>query len=290
MPDLDTHARWRLNVAIDLARKLRTFDGIQAIVVGGSVARGYADHYSDLELPIFWDRAPDDTARHGIMSTLDATLMGDYDGPSGEDNLVIDGLQVDFWHNTVAAEDAVIDAVLRRHSTDLGDSNFMDTVRWCIPLRGTEIIEGWKRRAREYPDALAERHIRENLAYLETHVRVQRLELDDARDNPTLFYEHIAEIQRRIFLILLAVNRAYFPTFKWMYHSLDALSIKPHDIVERLRAAFDAPHDGAIADTNRLVHETFALLDRHHPEIDTSATTEAIARRRIAHDGPIHLD
>jgi predicted nucleotidyltransferase len=49
----NVHARWRLNLAGQLAERMCAFAGVQAIVVGGSVARGYADEYSDLELPVF---------------------------------------------------------------------------------------------------------------------------------------------------------------------------------------------------------------------------------------------
>jgi predicted nucleotidyltransferase len=45
---------WRLDFAKQLAVKIRAFPGLQAIAAGGSVARGYADAYSDLELLLSW--------------------------------------------------------------------------------------------------------------------------------------------------------------------------------------------------------------------------------------------
>ena len=129
------------------------FSGVQAIVVGGSVARGYADAYSDLELSIFWDELPTDATRLALVDALHGEFLYGYDGPAWEDQLLIDGFQVDLWHNTVAEEEAVFKAVLKDYSTDFGDSNFMDTIRACIPLYGEAIIEQWKRQAAHYPEA-----------------------------------------------------------------------------------------------------------------------------------------
>ena len=72
------HVQWRLDVARKLAEKIRAFPGVQAIVVGGSVARDYADAYSDLELPIFWDELPRMrrawlSSRHCMASSCTAT-------------------------------------------------------------------------------------------------------------------------------------------------------------------------------------------------------------------------
>ncbi len=43
------HIKWRIDFARHLAKRLVTFKGIKAIVIAGSVARGYADQYSDLK-------------------------------------------------------------------------------------------------------------------------------------------------------------------------------------------------------------------------------------------------
>ncbi|HEX2993250.1 MAG TPA: hypothetical protein VHP14_00405, partial [Anaerolineales bacterium] len=88
----NTHVQRRIDFAQQLANPLLTFDGIQAIVIAGSVARGYADEYSDLEIPIFWETLPDDATRHAIVSALHAEFLYAYDGPACEDQLLIDGL------------------------------------------------------------------------------------------------------------------------------------------------------------------------------------------------------
>ena len=162
-----TQSQWRLALASEITTYLRSYSGIRAVIVGGSVARGYADEYSDLELPIFWDSLPTDPIRRSIAADLQADFLYPYNGPALEDNLLIRGFQVDLWHNTVSAEEAVIDSVVHGLSLDQGDSNFMDTIRFCIPLYGEALIEEWKVKARIYPEELAARKIEQAMNALQ---------------------------------------------------------------------------------------------------------------------------
>jgi hypothetical protein len=285
MVDLNPHCQWRLALARQIAHRVRAYKGIQAIFVGGSVARGYADRYSDLEIPLVWDELPSDAVRKAIVTDLGADFLHGYDGPSREDQLLIRGFQVDFWHNTVAYEETVLDDVLIRLHTDLGSSNFMDTVRACVPLYGQAIIEQWKERARCYPDALAVKVIREQIqgfgsGHLQIHAR---------RDNPTMVYGQISELHRRAFLFLLALNKEYFSTFKWMYRVLEAMSRKPPGVEDRFRKAFATPQEEAVASTMGVLNEVLDLVDVRYPQIDTAPARERLSSPRRAHDAPPRL-
>jgi hypothetical protein len=279
------HVAWRLEVARQVAARLRRYEGIQAIVVGGSVARGYADAYSDLEMPLFWEALPGDALRQEMAADLGATYLYGYDGPAQEDQLLVGGFQVDFWHSTVANEETVLDEVLLGYDTDLGSSNFLDTVRACIPLYGEAIIARWKARARAYPDELAARAIEEAMARLDRG----HLEVHAARGNPTMAYAAIAALQQQVFLILLALNRAYYPSLKWLYRSLEGMPVKPAQIEVRYRRAYTAPLEAAIDDTLAVVDETLALVEAHHPQIDTAPARVRLATPRRVYEGPVVL-
>lgn len=282
---LNTHSLWRLEFAREISQKLRQFEGIEAMIVGGSVARGYADQYSDLEIPLFWAAPPSDAVRFKIIEVLQAELLYPYNGPEMEDNLLIHGFQVDLWHQTVSFEETVFDDVLLRYDTDLGSSNFMDTIRACIPLYGDALIHRWKQRAQEYPDRLVEKNLREHIVTLNP----KHLALHAYRQNPTLVHQGIAELQQRIFQILLALNRQYFPTYKWMYATLQALTTKPAQIEERFRLVFTMSLSDAVAEMLRLLNETLALIAAHYPHIDTTAVMRNTVLARTAYDQPVHL-
>ncbi len=279
------HTQWRLDIAQQLAERIRAFHGVQAIIVGGSVARGYADAYSDLELPIFWDALPPNETRLALVAALHGEFLHGYDGPALEDQLLISGFQVDLWHNTVTGEDAVFKAVLEDYSTDFGDSNFMDTIRACIPLYGDAIIQQWKQQAALYPEALALKNIRQHIAAFDA----AQLVVVAHRDNPTAFYTAISRQQEAIFLVLLALNRLYFPTFKWMYQVLATMALKPVDVEQRFRQTFIASYAAAIADTTRLLAETVALVEQRFPQLDTTAVRRRLAYARKAYTEPAKI-
>ena len=278
-------SQWRLELAREISAVVRRYDGIRAMIVGGSVARGYADEYSDLEIPLIWETLPPDEVRLKIAAELGAEFLSPYSGPALEDNLLIHGFQVDFWQGTLANDEQVIDNVLINYSTDFGESNFMDTLRACIPLYGEKIIRRWKTRVQEYPEELAARNIQLALDAIETsHPKILA-----ARGNLTLFYGQISALQKQAYLILLALNRQYFPSFKWMYRSLETMSIKPQAIESRFRRAFSAPPEEAIEDTASLLVETFALAQAQFPHIDYTAARSRIRLTRQAHFAAVHL-
>jgi len=266
------HARWRTEYARRLAQKIIPFAGVRAVAVAGSVARNYADEYSDIEIPIFWEALPDDDMRRSIVQALQARFLFAYDGPAREDQLLVNGMQVDLWHITLDHQEKVIEGVLTRNCTDLGSLNAMDTIRCCIPLYGDEIIQQWKVRAQQYPPDLAKAIIQEHLASF----RVDQLSVFAQPNDPTGFYSELTWLQREAFLVLLALNQRYFPTFKWLYQSLERMPVQPRSIARRFRRAFATPQPTAIADTQSVLFETIHLIEDRFPEIDT-----ALARRRL---------
>jgi predicted nucleotidyltransferase len=279
------HAKWRIIFARQLAKSLVTFKGIKAIIIAGSVARGYADQYSDVEIPIFWDELPDDATRHAIVAALNASFLYAYDGPAREDQLLINGLQVDLWHISMAHQEATIKAVLVDHRLDLGSLNALDTIRSCIPLYGPEIIRAWKQRAAAYPEELAKQIIQEHLASFSTG----ELFILAQRENPTAFHARLSFLQQEIFLVLLALNRRYFPTFKWLYHALESMQVKPQDIAQRFRHAYEVSYSEAIADTKLMLEETLQLVERQFPQLDTAPIHRHLTYVRAAHDRPVSV-
>lgn len=265
------HGRWRTERAREFAKRLAAYGNIEAIVIGGSVARDYADEYSDLEIIIFWDNLPNDTTRHRIVDDLQGRFVFRYDGPAREDQLIIDGLQVDLWHISVSHQESIIDRVLNHYQADLGSLNAMDTVRNCIPLFGEKLVEGWKIQATQYPQQLTETIISEHTISF----RVDYLTQFNIRKDPTGFYNQLSFLQQEAFLVLLALNQMYFPTFKWLYESLENMQLKPVNTAERFRIAYEVAYDSAVSDTRQVLEETIQLVEDQLPDYDS----ESIRRR-----------
>lgn len=100
---------------------------------------------------------------------------------------------------------------------------------------------------------------------------------------PTVFYAAISRLQQAMFLVLLALNRLYFPTFKRLYQVLATMPVKPVDVEQRFRRAFQSPYDDAVLDTTCLLHETLDLVKSHFPHLDTTAVIRRLAYTRTAH-------
>ncbi len=283
MPNI--HSQWRIDFARHLTEHLVAFHGIKAIVIAGSVARDYADEYSDIEIPIFWETLPDDATRQEIVDALHAEFLYPYNGPAREDQLLINGLQVDLWHVHVAHQEAILNEVLHKHRFDLGTLNALDTIRYCIPLYGDAIVLDWKHRVQEYPDPLAEKIIREYLPSFS----IGELFILAQRNNPTAFYAQLSFLQQEMFVVLLALNRRYFPTFKWLYQTLDAMQIKPDNIGPRFRQAYETPYIETIADTKLLMEETIHFVQEQFPQIDMGTVYSRLTYVRASHEPPIML-
>ncbi len=276
------HTSWRIEFAQSVAKHIAQFNGVQAIVIAGSVARNYADAYSDIEIPIFWDELPTEAIRRKIVAALQANFIYGYNEP-GDDELLINGLQVDLWHITLAEEEAVIEVVLKGYSTSLSHLNALDTLRACIPLYGDSIVQPWKIRAQEFPDELARRLIQEYLPVL----GIGQLYILAQRNNPTAFYAQLCQLHQATFMILLALNHSYFSTFKWMYQALESMRVKPEAIGERLRSTLNTSHELAIGEMKQILEETLELVQAHHPEIDLALARRKLAYQRAEYSNPV---
>lgn len=268
---VDNEAAWRFEFARDLVGALPRHPGLCAAFVGVSVARGYSDPYSDIELLLFWRRDPDSATRQAIVETWRAERRLPVDHPSHDSAFVVRGVPIDVWQRTVADEEAILDRVLRDHSRDLTANAELDMVNTALPLRGEAVVRGWQARAADYPEALALGFLREQLP----HFHLRQLGLAAVRDNPTAFHHTLSDLHCTLFLVLLALNGAYFPTFKWLYRRLDELAVAPPEAAARLRRMFREPPIVAAAQLRIVFLETLALVEEHCPRLDAGALASA---------------
>lgn len=260
------HAAWRLAFARALSARLRHRPGIAAIAVGGSVARGYSDSYSDLELILVWQHQPGPELRQAIMHDLEATYRYPAFDPGHASALLIRDVPVDIWHMTIDGLSATIQTVLHEYSIDLVASNMVETMGTCIPLYGAERVHPWKRAIERYPDELAIRYLQTYLP----HFHLRQLNLAARRNNPTVYYHTLTDIQCSLFLVLLALNRSYFPTFKWIYPTLEQLPIGPPHVAARLQQMFHEPPLRAAAQLREVLAETITIAETAYPQLDTA--------------------
>jgi predicted nucleotidyltransferase len=282
---MNVQAQWRLDFAHALSTQLRQFAGIETVAVLGSVARGYSDQYSDLELLLVWKELPSSEQQSTLLRALQAEFRYPAFDPGYQSAFRIQGIPVDLWHTTIAQEEAVIHTVLHDFSLDLVANNRLDTLLSCIPLYGAAHADDWKTRIKAYPSELALRFIQTYIP----HFHLRQLNLAARRTNPTAFYATLSAIQCSLFLVLLALNKSYFPTFKWMYPALGQLPHTPHQIAARLHSMFQEPPTQAAERLGTVLVETLEMVETRYPQIDTAYPRYGLDQEPLAYSYPRSL-
>ena len=140
---------------------------VRVVMVGGSVSRGCADQYSDLDIGVFWAEPPSDQERKRVIQRAGAELLSfePYTAESewgagehwGMSEVIINSRRytgtsmISVSHLTVAGMETCLIDVVRRYDTSLDKQSLIAAIQHGIPLYGQEALETWQQKA-TYPD------------------------------------------------------------------------------------------------------------------------------------------
>ena len=216
--------------------------GASAVLLAGSVARGVADRFSDVELGVFWPEEP--PARYVDFSR--------------------DGIPFETVHLCLAEAERPIGPALEELS-------FAAALVDGRPLHGAELLAGWRERVLPYPDELRAEVVR-------THGLIDlvwQLEVNAARDNPLLLDARLVEACKAVLHSLLAANRVYWFGFKRLEEIEARLADAPPELAARVRAVF---RDSDLLPP--LAEETYDIVERTTPGVDVNRLREILRYRR----------
>jgi predicted nucleotidyltransferase len=242
----------------------------RASAVLGSVARRQSDAFSDIDLGVYYAAMPTEeevaAGRDALSGTNWLRIFTSEDALA--DSFTVDGVECQVIHCTTEQIDADLRAVLDDCSTEHEKHAVVGGLLDALPLFGADIIAGWQARAATYSDALAEAVVRDHLRFWPSQVLAQRIV---PRDAPLFFRKALLDDAKNVLTILSGLNRLY-PQLE--FKRLDAyaarMPIAPLNVSARLKEAFSAEPLAAIAILHALIEETFALVERHMPEVDTT--------------------
>ncbi|NKB72244.1 MAG: hypothetical protein GKR89_34635 [Candidatus Latescibacteria bacterium] len=271
-------SRWRLALAHRLAPYFTAHPQIRALVVGGSVCRGFADEYADLELGVYWQKAPSETDRRAIHQTLQARAdlfetfpAAEADQGQGADEDIYlwgdrsSGFQVDIKHRSIATTQRLLEQ---------GESETQGVIREVIPLYGQDLIQQWKAQIPSDSDEQVRRDVYQQLDYLP-----RWLAPNWARQGE---YLPLAQHQSAVFFALCGaltrLNRQHLPFVKYTARTMAELEIKPPHYWTRTLALLEQPLEARAAVLQQLVDDTFTLVQRHLPDLDTAPILARIFR------------
>jgi hypothetical protein len=240
---------------------------VAGVLLAGSVARGLADDFSDVEVDVFWHDAPtvedrrDPLTRGGWLA-----ISAHVDEHEWADTFRVDGVNVDTSQFLVETIDAWIDRVVSAGDPEPEFQVRITAIRLGQPLYRPELVDRWRARTDTYPDALAHAMVRKGVD-LWPRARLQALA---ARDDVLLLHSDLVDNVQLLLDMLMGLNRMYapHPWHKWLDAETAQLAVAPEDLNRRIRALLTADAHEAADDVGRLVDETIALVERHLPSFD----------------------
>lgn len=273
-------SRWRLALARQIADIYAARPGVRMVLVGGSVAAGRADDYSDLDIAVYWEQVETDWLEVPPLEALGAerfTFVPTNEQGGRLEQYFRGTLKIDVGSIPLAAWRELVDAVLERAAIDPAKQKALSGFLGAVPLHGAAEWRLRRERIARYPQPLAEAMARAHLFFYPAWVP-RRLAL--ARGELPGLYDLLCGMVRNLLALLAAANRVYFataPELKWTEATLAAMAKTPPATYTRLGAVLATPNDETLADFYGLIEETLALVEAELPAVDTSRTREILA-------------
>lgn len=250
-----------------LAGEFKTLAGVRSVLLTGSVARGTADRWSDVELLVLWETAPPEAARRGAAASAGGvvTAFHDHRPADGEwaEDVLLDGVEVQIAHRVVAEVSTWIADLVERADPALVKQYLVATLRDAVVLHDTGLIDGWITATDVYPEALALATVRAHLRFRSSW---ERRKLLDRGDLVPLTQDRLDTV-RNVLLVLLGLNRMWLPHlgFKWVGPAAERLRLAPAGLPARLDALLTATPASAVPAADALISETLILVAHHLP-------------------------
>ncbi len=263
------HVGWRFHIAERVASHYALNPEVEAVALIGSVALGWADAYSDIELAVFWRSEPDAERRHMIADELGAADWhpSEYstDIQAWCEDYKYYGVKIDLGRWLTSTMDDIITDVVVRCDANLSRQMSVSAIGTAVPLQGNAIVRRWQERATIYPADLAEEMVRQHLNFNPAWM----LRMLAQRDDYPLVRRNLTALSYKLFTILCGLNRKYYPGHKWLPYHLRMMEILPTDFLERLPAALAAPLPQAVSEFESMIEDVMALVEAHLPHVDT---------------------
>jgi hypothetical protein len=268
---------WRLEVARRVGEAYALNGHVDAVFVGGSTARGQSDRYSDIELGVFWAVDPTKAERAAAIATAggDLHLLYEPDGIYWEDAFFVgsdaagtpkSGQFVEISHIRTDVIAGILDRLDADPDADPDVLMLLAGIDDAGELHGSDLITAWKHTVRGYPDQLVRAVIRRH-GQIEFFWRWQMLLARGG--HPALIHAHFWNVQQPLLQLLLAINRRYPVQYKFLDTLIERCPIAPPNLGERFDAISTLPTADAAAELQRLVLETYDLIDTHVPGLNT---------------------
>lgn len=284
---MNAHSQWRFALAERIAASYGRNPKVQVIMVAGSVGRGTADRYSDLEVDIYYSEPPTVEERIAGVQGCSATVeLLDEDPDEWEEQMLIDGFHASTSTFLISTMERYLREVVDECQIAPEAQCRLYSLQHAVPLHGHELVNEWRAKAAQYPDGLVHAMLREHLPFDGFWYAEDMLA---AHDDLIALHDIFVRVERHILGALLGLNRQYMPTpggMKWMDEMIASMQIKPPDLSVRMKRAFHAEPADGVRELKQLINEVLDLVAQHAPAFDLASYCANTNKHRPVWDGP----
>lgn len=274
----------RLALAQKLASFYRANPKVAAVAVAGSVARGYADRFSDIDLTIFWSVAPTDKERREIIKHAGGRhvqLVSPHEGETcWSDTYEVGGINIDVRHAGIEATERILAEVLEHCDPSLSKQQQLAALLSALPLSDpSSVLTHWQSRATAYSRGLSMAMVRAHLCFRPGW----ELEMLAERGEQLALYESFCAVEKQVLLVLMGLNRLYYPGWQRVDQLVEQMRIAPLTLAARFKQVFGIVSIDPLASVYQLhdlIVETFHLVKTHMSELDTTQALAGFQERR----------
>jgi hypothetical protein len=280
-------SQWRLKIARKVTPIIAAHPKVQAVMLGGSSSRGYADRYSDIEIGVFWSAPPTDEERMapiepagGVFWELDPY---DQENQTWMEEWGLHGLKMDMRNLTVEGMETILADVIDHYDITPFKQATISAVQYAIPLYNESLFGQWKTKLAHYPDELGRRMVEEHLLLDSWCWWVEMLIW---RADWPMVYQSFSEAIFELLSLLMGLNRMYHPGFKWMNRSIDEMHIAPIDLAARITSVFRLDPPVALQEMRKLVLDVYGLVEQYMTAVDVQQARRLFLRQRAQFEQP----
>jgi uncharacterized protein DUF4037 len=274
---MQEESRWRDALAQQIASYSHANPKVVAVLVEGSIARDDSDPSPNIDLAVFWARPPTLQERRDIVTRAAGRsrrpLPSHREVAGWETRTVRAGVAIDVRHTTVAATEGILAAVLERADPSLSKQQHLAALCSALSLINPALITSWQQQAAAYPPALAVAMVRKHLRFRPAWEQ----ELLAERKDVLVLYDSFCTAHKQLLLVLLGLNRLYYPGWRWLDRLIDEMQVAPPNLSPRLKQLFAIVSIDPLASVYQLhdlIEETFRLVETHLGEVDSRAARE----------------
>ncbi len=279
---------WRLALAHQIAPHYSINPKVRAVSLAGSVAQGYADRSSDIDLLVFWDEPPMVKERRDIIKRVGGRRRSRFpshaEAGGWSEEFEVGGVTIHLRHMTVETTERLLADVLERSDPTLTKQQHLAALLSALPLSEPSVLTRWQQQALVYPHELGVSMVRAHLRFRPAWEQEKLAERNDL----LLLYDSLCTAQKHILLVLMGLNRLYYPGWQWMDRLVEQLQVTPPNLSQRGKQVFAIVGIDPLASVyqlHELIEETFVLVETSLDEVDTSQARARFQERR-AKQGP----